>query len=138
MYKKTYSNLAEGVIKGYIPSNINLGAERHSDKHYYIITLIYYGRIFDKRITPASYGSLNAKVLIKILGGRYKNYLAFLLKREIIETDNYYFPNVKSKGYRLTEMYREVKFKKVEIVDEKLINKIDCSIDSSNHILLSS
>lgn len=113
------------MMKSYIPSNLNLGAEKHSDKYYYIISILYYARIFDKRFTPESYISLNAKVLVQIFGGRYKQYLIFLLKRKIIETDNQYFPNVKSKGYRLTKKYRDVMFKKVEIVDKKLIAKIE-------------
>lgn len=112
-------------MKAYIPNNLNLGAEKHSDKYYYIITLIYYGRIFDKRIKKDSFIPLNGQVLHKILGGYYIKYLRWLIENGIIESDKNYLPDKKSIGYRLTEKYRYVRFKKIEITNEKLISKIN-------------
>jgi len=112
-------------MKGYIPSNPNLGAEKHRDKYYYIITLIYYGRIFDKRNEKNSFIPLNGQYLHKVLGGYYIKYLRWLIDSGIIESDKYYEPNKKSIGYRFTEKYRDEKFKKVEITNKRLIEKIE-------------
>jgi hypothetical protein len=76
-------------MKGYVPSNLNLGAERHSDKYFNILTSLYYGKIFDKRIEANLFIPLNGKILLTVIGGRYKQYLRNLLDSEIIETDNY-------------------------------------------------
>lgn len=112
-------------MKAYIPKNLNLGAEKHRDKYYYILTQIYYGRIFDKRIGKSSFISLNGQFLHKVLGGYYINYLRWLIDSGIIESDRRYEPNKKSIGYRFTEKYRNEKFRKVEITNKRLIEKID-------------
>ncbi|NMB82015.1 MAG: hypothetical protein GYA14_09370 [Ignavibacteria bacterium] len=112
-------------MKAYIPNNLNLGAEKHRDKYYYIIRLIYYGRIFDKRNIKHSFISLNGQFLHKVLGGNYIKYLRWLIDSGIIESDKHYEPNKKSIGYRLTEKYRNEKFRKVEITNKRLIEKIE-------------
>jgi len=112
-------------MKAYISSNLTLGAERHSDKYYYILTQLYYGRILNKRIEHDSFICLSAKILHDILGGNYNKYLQFLLVNGIIETDNQYITGQKSKGYRLTEKYRKQKFQQVQITDKKIIENVE-------------
>lgn len=111
-------------MKGYIPSNLELGAERHSDKYYYLISQMYYGRIFDKRNDNNSFIPINGKILQSIIGGRYKQYLGNLMDAGIIETNKRYQVGKQSKGYRFTDEFRNVKFRRVEIMDRDIIRKI--------------
>lgn len=111
-------------MKGYVPMNLKLDNERHLDKYYYIITHLYYRRVFDKRIEDDSFVPLYSKILIKILGGRYKEYLQFLLDKGIIETNNHYINGKQSKGYRFCKKYAKVKYKQVFITDKNIIRKI--------------
>ncbi|MDQ7818374.1 MAG: hypothetical protein RDU14_15210 [Melioribacteraceae bacterium] len=108
-------------MKAYIPNNLNLGAEKHSDKYYFILTFIFYGNLKDKRNEVKSFIELNSLFLKSIIGGRYKTYLQHLIDLGVIETDNFYVVKTKSKGYRLTEKYRNVKAKQVEITDKNIL-----------------
>jgi hypothetical protein len=112
-------------MKAYIPSNLKLGAGRHPDKYYYILTQLYYGRIFNKGLEHDSFICLSAKILHNILGGDYKKYLQFLLANEIIESDNQYITGQKSKGYRLTEKYRKQKFQQEQITNYNIIENVE-------------
>lgn len=112
-------------MKAYIPSNLEWGAERHSDKYNYILTLIYYGRIFDKRNDENSFIPLNAKILHSILSGNHKDYINALIEKGIIETNNRYIVTKQSKGYRFTTQYRNVKFKQLNIMDKNIKRKIE-------------
>jgi hypothetical protein len=111
-------------MKGYIPSNLYLGAEKCPDKYYYIITSLYYRKIFDRRIEHGSFVCLSAKILHDVLGCNYKKYLECLLDKGIIETDNHYMIGQKSKGYRLAEKYKNQRVKQVEITDKYILKKI--------------
>ena len=105
----------------YVPSNLEFSSQKHRDKYYSIITFIYYGRVFDKRRTSASFIQLYSPFLKSIINGRYKDYLQDLMDMRVIETDNRYIKKTKSKAYRLTENYRNIKTRQVRIVDEKII-----------------
>jgi hypothetical protein len=107
---------------GYIPANLNLISEKHRDKYYFLITFIFYGRIFDKRKDSASFIQLNSIFLKNIINGRYKDYLQDLINMHIIETDNHYILKEKFKAYRLTENFRNVKTKQIKIEDEKIVS----------------
>jgi hypothetical protein len=79
-----------------------------SDKHKYIIGLIYYGLVFNRTI--CDYVPLNAKILKNIIG-RYWIVLNELIDNGIIESDNKYIikrnnKRGKSKGFRLTSEYQ--------------------------------
>lgn len=111
-------------MRAYIPLNLKLSIERCSDKYYYILTQIYYGRIFDKRIEPDSFVPLSSKILHNILGGDYRKYILFLIHNGIIESDNHYRLGEKSKGYRFTEEYRHRKFQQVEITDKNILENV--------------
>jgi hypothetical protein len=106
---------------GYVPANLDLASEKHRDKFYFILTFIFYGRIFDKRKDSDSFIQLYSQFLKKILG-RYKNYIQELIDMNVIETDNHYFLKRKFKGYRLSESHRNAKIRHVEIQDEKIIS----------------
>ena len=104
----------------YVPENLDLRSEVHRDKYYFIITYIFYGRIFYRK-KSISFIQLYSQFLKKVINGKYKNYITKLLNWGIIETDNHYRKKIKSKGYRLTEKYRDAKTVQVRIEDEKLI-----------------
>lgn len=111
-------------MKGYVPINLKLDTERHLDKYYYIITLLYYGRIFDKRIKEGDFVPLNAKTLASVLGGRYINYLRYLLYKNIIETNNHYINGEQSKGFKLTDEYKNEKSIEIKIADKNIIRNV--------------
>ena len=106
----------------YIPENLDLNSNKHRDKFYFILTSIFYGRICNKRKNSTSFIQLYSSFLKKIINGRYKDYLQYLLEMKIIETDNHYIKKKKSKAYRLTENYRCIKTKRIRIMDEKIIS----------------
>lgn len=110
------------TMYGYIPSNLDLSNNRHRDKYYFIITVIFYGKIFNKKNHTNSFIQLYSPFLKKIINGRYKDYIQYLIENEIVETDNNYIKKQKSKAYRLTEKYSKSKIKKVEIVDTMIIS----------------
>lgn len=107
----------------YIPSNLDFSSDKHGDKYYFIITYIFYGRIFDKRKNSNSYIQLYSTFIKAILTGRYKEHIQELMNRGVIETDNHYIRQKKSKSYRLTAMYQNQKIKQVRIMDGKIISK---------------
>lgn len=106
----------------YIPASLDLSAEKHRDKYYFIITFIFYGRIFDKSKNSDSFTQLYSPFLKGTINGRYKDKLQDLINMKVIETDNHYIKKRKSKAYRLTEHYRNAKIKQVKIIDEKIIS----------------
>ena len=106
----------------YIPSNLDLSSERHMDKYYFIITFIFFGRIFDKRKNSTSFIQLYSLFLKSVLSGHYRDYLQDLMEMKVIETDNRYIQKEKSKAYRLTENYRSRKTKQIIIEDKKIIS----------------
>ena len=106
----------------YIPANLDLSAEKHKDKFHFIITFIFYGRIFDKSKNIDSFTQLYSPFLKRTINGRYKDKLQDLMDMKVIETDNHYIKKRKSKAYRLTEKYRNSRIKQVGIMDEKIIS----------------
>lgn len=70
------------------------------------------------QLGEAEYFSLNAKLLMRIIGKYYRNYLDILLSLQVIETDNHYITAnqatlakpAKSIGFRLREPYRITDF----------------------------
>jgi hypothetical protein len=107
----------------YIPSNLDLNSEKHRDKYYLIITLIFSGRVFLQRKNSDSFIQLYSLFLKSVINGRYKEYIRDLIQIGVIETDDRYIKKTKSKAYRLTEEYRNVKKKRVKIEDDKIISK---------------
>ena len=106
----------------YIPANLDLSAEKHMDKFHFIITFIFYGRIFNKKNDSTSFIQLYSQFLKKIITGRYREHIQELIKMNVIETDNRYIKKKKSKAYRLTENYCSAKIKQVRIIDEKIVS----------------
>ena len=110
-------------MKGYIPSNLSLGAVKHPDKYVYILTLLYYGRVLNESKTKETFIPLSAKILHNVLND-YKNYLTKLISWGIIETNNRYEVGKSSKGYRFTPQYAQAGFRKTEIHSKRIIKKV--------------
>lgn len=110
-------------MTAYIPENINLSAERHSNKYHFILSSLTQRSVFDKTIKPDDFISLNSRIIQQIITKRYKERLVELEQKAIIESDGKYFVGEFSKGYRFTSPYREKKLKRVVIDDKKIIRK---------------
>lgn len=108
---------------GHIPINLDLESFKQRDKYYFLITFIIYGRVFDKRKDSRSFIQLYSNFLKSVLSGHYKDYIKDLVEMEVIETDNRYIKNEKSKAYRLTANYGDVKTMQVNIEDKNIISK---------------
>jgi len=94
----------------------------------WVVSTIYLSRITNKTYNKDSYVELQAKFMKSMVTlnrkWTYRAILDLLLECGVIETDNHYIVEHKSKGYRLSEQYRNMDFKKTRITDERLINKI--------------
>jgi hypothetical protein len=75
------------------------------------------------RIDLNGFVPLNAAILQSRIHN-YNVYLAYLIQNNIIETDNQYIPEEKSRGYRFTEKYRTFN-KQEEITNYTLVKNIE-------------
>jgi hypothetical protein len=112
-------------MKAYIPSNLNLSAERHSDKYHYILSTITYRKVFDKSIKENDYVPISSKILHDVINSRYKERVNELIDMEIIEANGSWLKGKKSQGYRFLPEYRNTKLKAVQIMDNRIVSKIE-------------
>jgi len=86
---------------------------------------IFEERIFDKRYCRESFINLHSHTLRDIIGRKIFYVIRNnLLTKEVIEMDHSYLVGEYSKSYRLTDQYRNVKHKKIEITDERIIQRL--------------
>ncbi len=114
-------------LKIYIPSTLpmTLFPSKHSDKYYYFIHKIYEERVFNKQYEYNSYINLNTAIMRYIIGRWSFEYVRDdLFASGIVESDNRYIVGKKSKGYRLTLAYSNVKHKQIEITDPNILYRI--------------
>ncbi|NQV03130.1 MAG: hypothetical protein HQ542_10815 [Bacteroidia bacterium] len=105
----------------------------HIDKFAYICGQIERRRSRKKKLIKQEFIPLNAQ-LLKYYVHNYNEYLAYMIKYEVMETDNLYIAGEKSKGYAFTPQYRTpVKvvpieeytlMKKLRIREEKLKKRV--------------
>ena len=89
-----------------------------------ILGQIYRRRFIDKRIEVDEFVRLHSSILEKLVRG-YAQILTWAQEVEIIEIDESYQVDVKSRGYRFTEGYRSYEASQtVFIYDPKLYKKI--------------
>jgi len=110
-------------MKGYVPTNFNPGSFKSPDKLYYILTLLYWGKVFNKIESQDSFIPLSAKILKYILWD-YQTPLSYLISIGVIETNNRYIVGQTSKGYRLTLTYAGAGYKQTEIHSKRIIKKV--------------
>jgi len=90
-----------------------------------VLNKIYQDRILNKTNKEKEYINLKAEILRYIIGRwEYKIVINNLLYSKIIETDNQYIVGEKCRGYKFTEAYRKAKFKKVVLIDNKILQRI--------------
>lgn len=77
----------------------------HIDNFKYIIGLVTEIPLYNKEIRENSdYIPFHAQTLQSCVH-EYKDYINYLVLNGILETDNHYIPDRKSKGYRFTQLY---------------------------------
>lgn len=116
-------------MKLYIPASLNIPFNKHFDKISYILDVIYRGRFNKKGRTADDYIPLSSRILIKIIGNNYSEFIKWLITNRVIEllvdTNNKKFKiGKRSKSYRFTAKYRYGQFKSVEIQDSTIIKNI--------------
>lgn len=116
----------------YIPSNFDFeklfpDCLKYRDKYYYFIHKIIEERIFDKRYEKDSFIHLYSEVIKNIIGVRIFYKMRYnLLNKNVIEINHRYSDILHfSKGYRLTDTFSGVKHKKVNIEDEKILQRVN-------------
>lgn len=94
------------------------------DNFYYIISLITELKSFRRydEEDPNPFTPIHSQTL-KNYVWNYQEYLSYLVKKRVLEVDNQYIPNEKSRGYRFTLMYSS-KLDLEFLTDKKLIHKI--------------
>lgn len=76
--------------------------------------------------------ALTGKFLMNILGHNYIKYINFLIKHEIIKTDNHWKKGKYSKGYIFTDKYINSEYVFRTLTDKKLLSQIKKHIFSNN------
>lgn len=79
----------------------------HVEKFYYLIHKLNQAQIEDKSLKNDDFVQLHSDILESLFGKKYyRNILDTLKTLEIIEENESYQPGAKSKGYKLTDSYR--------------------------------
>ncbi len=117
-------------MKYYIPSNLDLTAQqsfpvKHLEKYYYLISLLNTNRIYYKTKKNTDFINLKSVYLRNILTPQFSNKVINDLKKwGVIEVSKSYQVGVRSKGYRLSKLYRDVEVL-THPVSAGMVKKID-------------
>ncbi|MBK8552800.1 MAG: hypothetical protein IPL53_17755 [Ignavibacteria bacterium] len=115
----------------YIPSNFDFDylfpdCLKHKDKYFYLLHKIFEERIFDKRYSKNSFINLHSHTIRNIIGRKLFYMIRNdLISKEVIEMDHSYLVSEYSKSYRLTDIYRGIKHRKVKIEDVRILQRIN-------------
>jgi hypothetical protein len=103
----------DGLLSKYPPHNVQKFSK---DKLIHILHLLYSIPATNKDLEICDgYVPVYSKILQRRIHN-YNEYIDYLLRARVIETDNRYIPDLKSKGYRYTEKYNTI-FKAVTVAD---------------------
>lgn len=106
-----------------------------SDDARYFTHKLYEQRIFGKR-SKEDFIPLKAAYLRKIISFRhYQQIRTALLRSRVIETDNHYIKGEKATGYRLGPKYRDVRHKKVELTNKRLLKNIQVDKETRESLI---
>jgi len=115
----------------WIPKDLNLleilpeKEKKHIDKYHYVFHAIIERRIFDKRYKKKDYVNLHSAVLRKILTKRRaKPILKFLEENKLLKIHHAYYPDRRSKSYRIIKKYRNNGIKGIKIIDPKFMQRL--------------
>lgn len=122
------------IIKSICDQDIASGRKKRFDWHYlYVISNIRLRHILDRRFQKDDYAPINMELLRTLVSqSEAETIIKRLISNNIIETDNIIIRGIKSRGYRLTETYREDKWKLSEIKDLKLVVKLTKKQEEAN------
>jgi hypothetical protein len=115
----------------YVPSNLDFESlfpdcRKHRDKYYYFLHKIFEERIFDKRYKKDSFINLHSHTIREITGRKLFYVIRNdLISKNVIEVNHSYLVSEFSKSYRLTDIYRGIKHKKVKIEDVRILQRIN-------------
>lgn len=103
----------DGLLRKYPPYEVEKFSK---DKLIYILHLLYSIPATNKDLEiPNGFVPIYSKILQRRIRN-YNEYIDYLLRTRVIETDNWYIPGMKSRGYRYTEKYNTI-FKAVTVAD---------------------
>jgi hypothetical protein len=106
----------DGLLKKYPPLRIDSFSK---DKLIYILHLLYSIPANNKDLeVPDGFVPIYSKILQRSIRN-YNEYIDYLLRVKVLETDNWYIPGRKSRGYRYTEKYNTF-FKAVSVANATL------------------
>lgn len=106
------------VLSKYTKSN----HKDFTDHYLYIINVVTYGTMMDKRYTKESFYPVKHERLTHVISKtNTKKILTDLVKWDILEYDNHYIAGVKCIGYRINPIFNDKMFQYT--VKDKLINK---------------
>lgn len=101
----------------------------------YVVSHIYIRPYIDKSYKTTDYINMNFHVLRNLIGsGHCKRVLDDLVIMGILETDNHYIQNWKSRGYRIIDRDKQ-KWKLIAILNAKLDKKLEAARDKKNSIV---
>jgi hypothetical protein len=123
----------------FIPESIDLTTTldkkdcKHIDKYNYFLHQLYLRRVTDVRITKNSFIPVNYDLLREFLTHRHiDTILDYWKATGVVERSPNYVVGTKSYGYRFTEAYRDVRNKKVTIIDQKFADKLERKREENN------
>lgn len=119
------------AVRSYLPQNLFLDFLPAGWRDYvaWLVGHLYLQRHLDRRYRDDEFIPLYSQILNRILPKReYKAILDWLLNK-IVETNGTYVPGVTgnrslSKGYRLTEPYRNARFREYWLTHPELVGKL--------------
>lgn len=123
----------------FVPATVDLTTRldkkelKHRDKYHYFLHQLYLRRVTDVRVTKLTRIPVNYSLMEEFLTTRHTSKIInFWLNLGVVETKESWKPGGWSKGYRFTEAYRDIKFKKVALVDAKFAKKMERKRQESN------
>lgn len=130
-------------ITKYIPENLNIEElilrnpppfKMENDKLIHIISLLNEIPAYDhSKYEKNGWIPIHSTLVQKAGIRNFRAYWMWLVKCNVIETDNLYVPGEKARGYRFTEEYR-TPIKRVQITNKNIIK----ALDRDSHVRLGS
>jgi hypothetical protein len=127
---------------GFVPANLNLNEIIQTNPPDFKYEIEYFHYIISTIITLPSYnkGFLEKEfvpIKAQLLQRRirtYKLHLDYLIENNIIETDNHYIPNEKSKGFKLNDLYIESELEEIRFTILSLTRRLPEEVTKQRYV----
>jgi len=94
-------------------------------KFYHLLHLVNSIPAHSKEsLTKAGFTCMHSNIM-QSFNHEYAAYLKYLVQKGILECDNQYIPEQKSKGYRFTAQYRNSDLQQIKITKPAICKKLD-------------